>query len=861
MSIALAIGMFTVAFAALAVHAQTLDGQVMSYDSDGNPKTVFFVTERVYFQVEYKVDGVLSEAPFTITLTDVGGNNLDGTRSIVTGNATSRGLYNSWDNGVPPVYVSFYLASALTAGTYMLKAIWQNTSEVLFTNTIEVKKAGITVTPEQDLVYAPGQSINISVTANYLNLINVTIGKINGTNDGNITLTYNQTLTDFVWSTIWDIPANFTTGEYPIWVNWSHDNSPLLVPGELPVNPLWIDIEYFSVNVAMDKSAYLPGETMIASYLARSVPNNEIIPIALDWQMWYQDAVTGLIAWQNSTVSSSPFNVTLPAHANIGWEIQVNVTAHAANNHTANWWVQILLGGLGTQISTDKATYAPGEKIIVSVQAWVNDGLNPPVADATVNVRLYDNVDILVPGLNLTGLMTDPTGWMRGIITLPKNIEVKDNYQLVTETSKFGTFTALDSAMINIQDTWDMKVLVDKTVYVSGENINVVTQIWRNGVLTTPDNIEYWLTVSGVAYPHMNLTAGITSFAVAAPVLNQNGNGVIHMIATIDGEMQPEATSIVFTISPLVISLGASELSYYGGDTITYSVKVAGSIGGFVFSYEIWNDVNSPVQNGTLTLDTAGLAKFTLAIPETNPSPSYTARVIADNGAGVVASPVVTVNWFAPYLLNIDVLTGPSSTTGSYAPGQTLTISFEIKKMSSELPDMTVVTASVAIYAGAPGSGWFWGYGNLMAWGEVNSFTGMKGELTIVLPNELPNGEYTVVVSATGLPDATHVIMVNSNEAGWQSNVGGMSASDLLMTILMIVVIIMLLFMMMKKGGAAAVAPAEPKPAAPKEAKQDTYQPKASVKCPSCGNMVEVATSKRPIEVMCPKCGTSQMVN
>ena len=30
--------------------------------------------------------------------------------------------------------------------------------------------------------------------------------------------------------------------------------------------------------------------------------------------------------------------------------------------------------------------------------------------------------------------------------------------------------------------------------------------------------------------------------------------------------------------------------------------------------------------------------------------------------------------------------------------------------------------------------------------------------------------------------------------------------------------------------------------------------------CPSCGSMVDIFTDRRPIEVMCPKCGTSGMV-
>ncbi|MDD1769694.1 MAG: hypothetical protein LUO79_01285 [Methanomassiliicoccales archaeon] len=845
-SIALAIGMFAVAFAAMAVHAQTLDGQVMSYDGAGNAKTVFFSTDTLYFQVEYKVDGVLSTAPFAVSVVDVGGTQIGATINIQTNNP-SRGLYNSWTAGG-----HIHLNTA-GPGSYTLQAVFTNTSEVLFTKTFEIKQAGIVVTPDQGLVYAPGQSINITVTANYLNLINVTIGKSPGTNNGNITLTYNQSLTDFSWSTVWDIPANFSTGDYPIWVNWSHDNTPI---GGLPDNPLWISIQYFSVDVATDKAAYLPGDSMVVSYIARSVPDNAIIPIALDWEMWYTNSITGLTGYQNATYGTSPFNVTLPIHANIIANILVNVTAHAANNHTANWFVNVELGGLQSDVTTDQGTYAPGDKIIVSVQAWVNAGGNPPLEGATVNVKLYDDMDVLVPGLNLTGLVTGPTGWTRGIITLPLDIPVADGYRVVADTSKFATFTDVDSVTIDIQDNWNIKVLVDKTVYVSGENINVVTQVWRNGVLVTPDNIEYWLSVSGHNYPHINLTAGITTFVVKAPDLNQNGDGVIHMIATVAGEMMMTVDSDTFTISPLVISLGASELNFRGGDTVTYTVKVAGSVGGFLFAYNIWDDVNSPVKNGTLTLDTNGVATFTLAIPSTNPSPSYTARVIADNGAGIVASPDVEIEWLAPYLLNMDVTTGPSATTGSYAPGTTLSIHFEVSKMSTELPDLTVVEAQVMVFQGA----WPLITGPVVA-GEINAFSDMKGDLTVVLPKELPNGMYSVMVTANGM-QAWHAISVSANEAGWQASVGGMSAADLLMVILLVIVVIMLLFMIMKKGGAAmAGAPAEPKPVAPKEAKQDTYQPKSSVKCPSCGNMVEVATSKRPIEVMCPKCGTSQIVN
>jgi predicted RNA-binding Zn-ribbon protein involved in translation (DUF1610 family) len=140
----------------------------------------------------------------------------------------------------------------------------------------------------------------------------------------------------------------------------------------------------------------------------------------------------------------------------------------------------------------------------------------------------------------------------------------------------------------------------------------------------------------------------------------------------------------------------------------------------------------------------------------------------------------------------------------------------------------------------------------------------MKGELSVTLADEAFIGQHTLGVNIGGLGMYTTSIWVDEQNNGmFNSNVGGMmSVSDLLLMVLVIVVILMLLWQMIKGRAApagAAGAGAETKPA---EAKKDeSYAPKSTVACASCGSPIEVATSKRPIEVMCPKCGKSQMVN
>jgi len=882
-SIALAISMFAVAFAALGVSAADgPEGKIVAKDIKGITQGIFFPGERVYFQLDYSFDGDSEYGLFQVSLIATGGHTLDWIGPIHTNGsgATEAGMYKSWFWGT-----WLDIPGGTSAGTYTLQALLLNTSEILCSTPIEIKIASITVSPEQD-VYAPGQTVNIQATSWFSRLasslgfnpkVNITIGfnTVGDPSKGNITLGFNQTfdVDTYEWNTSWTIPENMT-GTFPIYVNWSFND--LTIPAPFLVNnPFWIDIEYFTFAVSTDKEIYLPGEEMIVSFVGLSVPDNTIIPITLDYEMWYDDAQTGDLNWKNysgtKSLASSPSNVTLPAQVNIWtndpWNIQVNTTAHWGNrtNNIALSPTSIRLGSLSTTISTDKTTYGPGEKILVTVEVRVSDlPISAPVSGAMVDVKLYDDKGVLVPALGLKNLSTDLNGEIKGTIDVPlENITLADNYMLVASASKL-TLSAVGNVLIDIQDNTVVKVLVDKTVYVSGDKISVVVKIWRNGVVTTPDSILYWLetcpdnlfTANVYTYPIMNMV-GMTA-NVTVP-LDMEGFGQIHIMPTVDGDVwypspADPMTSDIFAIEPLVLTLGVSKINYYAGDTITFTVKVVGISIGYAMTYNIWDNELSPVANGVVTLDTDGKYVFTLEIPKVNPSSSYTARVIADNGEGSVLQADQTVAWFSAYLVQVDITTGPASTTGSYAPGQTIWLSFVVTKMSSDLPDLPVVTARATLT------------GPIGAVGEEMSFTGMKGEVSITIPKEAPNHiAYSINVQVSDPSGAlntvqSHMVTVNNNEAGWEASWGGMSAADLLMTILMVVVIVMLLFMMMKKGG-AGVAPTEPKPAAPKEAKQETYQPKASVKCPSCGAMVEVATSKRPIEVMCPKCGTSQMVN
>ncbi|MFQ5910128.1 MAG: hypothetical protein ACE5IJ_05325 [Thermoplasmata archaeon] len=82
--------------------------------------------------------------------------------------------------------------------------------------------------------------------------------------------------------------------------------------------------------------------------------------------------------------------------------------------------------------------------------------------------------------------------------------------------------------------------------------------------------------------------------------------------------------------------------------------------------------------------------------------------------------------------------------------------------------------------------------------------------------------------------------------------------------LLILVIILFILVLRPRRPAKAAVpseAPAEPAPAeAPAELAPAEEAGPMLINCKACGAPIELTTSKRPLEVMCPSCGETEMV-
>ena len=818
-----------------------LTGTLKTKDAAGEDKTLYFGYEVIHFQLTFDVDDEPAEAYFQIRLTDLSGSVYD-TMYIWT---NEYGVYNSWDPGNEGLDHPGWWT--LSSGKYWVEATLYYSGKTLFTKDIQVINTGIEFEPDR-WVYAPGENVTMTITLDYDDKVNITIWPVNVSWN-------NRQLTDYVVEITWTIPDDIETGTQTIYVNESSDNS--------PINWWTITISYFTFEMNADRElaagwwgTYLPGETVNVEFKAYGVPNQErIYADSIELNVTYTDAVTWDAEWEileYDMTNATWFDFEIPnlALISMGWwgaDIVVHAKVFVGDyNLTDTIWID--LDTLTTTITQiNPTTVAPGGSTLVSVLAEADDS---PIPDADVTIMLEDGVGNIV-GTPIDNLTTNLMGRASTQVVVPDTVEPGSWLNLVAEISKLDQKDK-DSGTILVMSLWTIDVTTDKTEYLGGETIDVEIEILQNGVSQEPDYVEYWIqSTSGVYLSHI-WVAEETSLEVIAPE-DVDATAIVAVVAYLnDGETILYQNSNQFTITTLILTVSASKLQYNPGDTIKFEVYADGALAEYAFSYSIWDDDGVAIAEGeSLTLNEDGRDTFELEVPEDEPSTSYDVLVIADNGMGIVKTVELTLDMlFDDYMIHVWIKTAPAYyQMNAYAPGQTITVAFEIVPQRDSVPDMPYVTAKVTF------NGW--------VQGEQKTFTGMSGELKITIPENTATNMYPVTVQIAGLGTETQTIWVSANASGWDKTVGGLNAASWVMIALMIVVIIMLLLIMMRSwgGSAAAMAGAEPKPAEPrKEEAPKEYQPKASVSCPNCGAAIEVGTSKRPIEVMCPKCGTSQIV-
>jgi ribosomal protein S27E len=329
------------------------------------------------------------------------------------------------------------------------------------------------------------------------------------------------------------------------------------------------------------------------------------------------------------------------------------------------------------------------------------------------------------------------------------------------------------------------------------------------------------------------------TFSFTIP-LNYDQDGIYFLVEASNAEGDYGSTTASKYITYGVMIVNADPDFYNPGDTVTFGAELkSGAItspGPLTFFYQITAGMSIVKQGTSSASGNAG--DYTTSIPFTVPAvaaQSYEINVMA-NQNGHLINGYATVNLKQGFIMSIKF------DKDSYSAGDTMKVSYTITPIAPNTPSPTVYYFNYGII-GLPFESW--------------SGTSASGEFTYKVTDNANEGDniFQVGESSTGA-QAQEVVLIGPEKG----TIGGIAIFEWFLLALIVILFLLMLafrFRGAPSGGAA------PKPKEEKAAPPPPPGPSASpmiVNCKACGAPIEITTSKRPIEVMCPSCGETAMV-
>src|SRR5881409_3569592 len=373
-------------------------------------------------------------------------------------------------------------------------------------------------------------------------------------------------------------------------------------------------------------------------------------------------------------------------------------------------------------------------------------------------------------------------------------------------------------------------VVLDKSSYLSGDTATAQATVYRT---PAPGNYTYTWRVRNLFFQILNTTT--TAGATFGYPIALTYTGTLRFEATVDdGQGTVVAGQQSATVAQAFMSLSLDRGDYNAGDTISAFYGVASHvITNPTYAYEV-DDTNAVI----VLSGTTSATFFSFRTP--NPSSrSYTFHVTAtDRGNSTQAQ--ATISQAAGFVL------GLSFDKPSYAAGDTVHAHLTLTaRGAASLPSQfrwALSTASASVSSITPGP---------------------TADLFLTIPQGTGNGGLLVFANElnTGA-SAFQTVQVGSAESFWATQVGGITVFALILGVLFVLLLLMVIALWRKVGagfgpigGKAAAPPPPPEgpvPSAPTSP--------MSITCRRCGKPIDLSTSRRPIEVMCPSCGETQVV-
>lgn len=373
-------------------------------------------------------------------------------------------------------------------------------------------------------------------------------------------------------------------------------------------------------------------------------------------------------------------------------------------------------------------------------------------------------------------------------------------------------------------------VVLDKSSYLSGDTATAQATVYRT---PAPANYTYTWRVRNLFFQLLNTTtiAGATfAYPIALDYM-----GTLRFEATVDdGQGTVSAGQQSATVALAYMSLSLDRGDYNPGDTINAFYGVT--------SYVITNPSYAygvDDENAVIVLSgTTNLTFFAFRTP--NPaSRSYTFHVTASD-RGNTTQAQATITQATGFVL------GLSFDQSSYVAGETIHARLIlIARGPASLPSQFRWSLSIASTS-------------------VSAITtGSTAELSLRIPQGTGSGGLLVLATElnTGASAIQTVQVGASGNAFWSAEVGGIPIFGIVLGVLFLLLLIAVIGLWRRIGGGLGPLGAKGVPPPPPEGpvRAPPTSP-MSITCRRCGKPIDLSTSRRPIEVMCPSCGETQVV-
>jgi hypothetical protein len=623
-------------------------------------------------------------------------------------------------------------------------------------------------------------------------------------------------------------------------------------------------VQTYTLTVEVDRPAYLGGDDVIVTWSANNLKDGSLAPPGYG-QLWVYDQRGPAFPLMTPTVhtysaASGSFTFSLPDLADPDWDGMVETWFNDSSSNPVRYqraftWFDI--DSLGVIVDVSPNQYPPGGIVTAYVWTLVSfDQANPqPWEPQEPNIGVDISVwEVPTTGTPIertqygaTGLVTDAHGRLTYVFKLDASIPDGTDFEVranASHSNGIWRWEARDSFTVSVAAGLTMVLQFNQDEYQAGDAATVEAIVAGAGTATLTYIFQVRDTTSATCaagFPDGLLLATDTrqtnTYTYTIP---SNFEGQVCFRVTADDGAGNRVTSArEFTVVFGWLLVNSDRREYDAGQTVTITWELKSELlTGPTYFYEVRDDDGNLVTSGTT--GTTG-TRFEFLVPDPA-SPSYTFTVTATKDGRTVRGSV-SVTEITGFFLTA------TFDRSSYAPGDTMKIHYRIVVRGGDaLPSTFYLTYGLL-------SGSFGGAFRTTSTGAA------QGDLSYVVPKGIDEGDelFQITESNTGTM-SIEVVTIRGTSPLWFVTVGDI---PVIVWILLVWLILMTL-MLWRRGALVGARAPRPEQVPPPPLKQEPVPTSATspmmVTCRNCGSPIEITTSKRPIEVMCPKCGGTEVV-